>query len=44
MDEAGAGQDLEMVGDGGLALAERFDEVTHADLAGAGRGQKAQYL
>ena len=42
VDEPGVAQDLQVVRDGGLALAEGLDEVAHADLALGRGGQQAQ--
>jgi hypothetical protein len=43
VDETGFAEDLEVVRDGGLALAERLHEVAHADLALIGGGQHGQH-
>jgi hypothetical protein len=38
MYESGISEDLQMVGDGALGLADGFDELAHADLTfGGGR-------
>ena len=42
-DETGLAQDLEVVRDGRLALAQRLDEVADADLAFGCGGQDAEH-
>src|SRR5699024_5448552 len=41
-DEPGLAQDLEVVADRGLALADRFDQVARADGTVTARGQDAE--
>jgi hypothetical protein len=41
-DEAGFGQHLEVVRDGGLGAADRADEIAGAHLSGLGRGEEGQ--
>jgi hypothetical protein len=43
LDQSGLAEDLEMVADGGLTLAEGFDELTHTHLTRGSVGQDAQH-
>jgi hypothetical protein len=44
VDESGTGQDLEVMGDGGLALAQWLDEIADTDFAPGGGREDAEHL